>query len=132
MDTVKMFVNGEAMTGGRLAPNLSNGRLFGPATTATRYRFLSVRDEFPALLPVDHHGVSVEGELYEVSYADLRELLLPKEPEELELTLIELLNGSGSLCMRLRADCMSLPGLVDISHFASWARYLVYTRGEAR
>jgi gamma-glutamylcyclotransferase (GGCT)/AIG2-like uncharacterized protein YtfP len=125
MENVKMFVNGEAMRGGRLAPNLAQARFLGEASTAPVYRFLSVRDEYPALLPAGTGGWPVRGELYEVSYADLRDKLLPSEPPELELTIIELADGSGSLCMRLRPDCGDLPGLIDISRLGSWRDYLL-------
>lgn len=124
METVKMFVNGEAMRGGRLAPNLENASFRGETRTAARYRFFSVRNEYPALLPVDEDGYQVQGELYEVSYSDLRDLLLPKEPAELELTIIELEDGTGSLCMRLRPDCVNLPELEDISQLGSWRMFL--------
>lgn len=119
-----MFVNGEAMRGGRLAPNLAQARFLGEAVTAPAYRFVSVRDEYPALLPVADGGLPVHGELYEVAYADLRDRLLPNEPRELELAIIELADGTGSLCMRLRPDCDSLPGLTDISRIGSWREYL--------
>jgi len=124
MENVKMFVNGEAMRGGRLAPKLAQARFLGEASTAPVYRFLSVRDEYPALLPAGTDGWPVRGELYEVPYADLRDKLLPHEPPELELTVIELADGSGSLCMRLRPDCGDLPGLIDISRIGSWRDYL--------
>jgi gamma-glutamylcyclotransferase (GGCT)/AIG2-like uncharacterized protein YtfP len=124
MENVKMFVNGEAMRGGRLAPNLAQARFLGEASTAPVYRFLSVRDEYPALLPAGTGGWPVRGELYEVAYADLRDKLLPYEPAELELTIIELADGTGSLCMRLRPDRRDLPGLVDISVIGSWRDYL--------
>ena len=124
METVKMFVNGEAMRGGRLAPSLADARFLGEASTAPVYQFLSVRDEYPALLPAMAGGRAVRGELYEVTYQDLRDKLLPNEPAELELTIIELADGSGSLCMRLRPDCAGLPGLTDISAIGSWRDYL--------
>ena len=38
-----------------------------------RYRFFSVRDEFPALWPVAEGGVSVEGELYDVPLDVIRD-----------------------------------------------------------
>jgi len=123
MEYVKMFVNGEAMRGGRLAPDLAQARFLGEASTAPIYRFLSVRDEYPALLPARTDGWPVRGELYEVAYSDLRDKLLPNEPPELELTIIRLVDGSGSLCMRLRPDCSDMPGLTDISHIGSWRDY---------
>jgi hypothetical protein len=124
-----MFVNGEAMSGGRLAPNLSSARFLGAASTAPLYRFVSVRDEFPALIPVTDGGWPVSGELYEVPYSDLRDKLLPAEPAELELTIIELADGSGSLCMRLRPEQAAAPGLIDISPIGSWRKYLASRPG---
>lgn len=124
MPHIRMFVNGQAMSGGSLNHALTEARLIGPAQTAARYRFYSVRDEFPGLHPVDEGGVSVPGELYEVDYATLREQLLPNEPVELELTLIELEDGSGSLCMKMREESLTLAGVRDISADGGWRAYL--------
>jgi hypothetical protein len=103
---------------------LGGGTFLGAAKTAARYRFYSVRDVFPGLHPVDAGGVAVPGELYEVEYAVLREQLLPREPAELELGVIEMSDGSGSLAMRMRADSIDLPGVVDISDEGGWLAYL--------
>jgi hypothetical protein len=128
IDTVRMFVNGEAMSGGRLNRHLSAATFAGRGRTAARYRFFSVRDEFPGLHPVAENGVSVPGEVYEVSYAILRERLLPAEPPELELGLIELDDGSGSLSMRMRPQALSAPGVTDISEHGGWLSYLRQAR----
>jgi hypothetical protein len=122
--SVRMFVNGEAMTGGRLHRHLNDAVFRGPCRTAPRYRFYSVRDEFPGLHPVAEGGVSVPGELYEVSYAVLRDRLLPAEPPELELGIIELDDGSGSLSMRMRADAVHSGSVVDISDRGGWLSYV--------
>jgi hypothetical protein len=123
-DNVKMFVNGEAMTGGRLHKHLRDAVFCGPCRTAPRYRFYSVRDEFPGLHLVADGGASIPGELYEVSYAVLRDRLLPAEPPELELGIIELDDGSGSLSMRMRADAVHADGVADISDRGGWLSYL--------
>ncbi len=127
-DRVRMFVNGEAMSGGRLNAHLSEAVFLGSRRTAARYRFFSVRDQFPGLHPVPAGGVSVPGELYEVSYAVLRDRLLPAEPPELELGIIELDDGTGSLSMPW-AEALHAPGVTDISDHGGWLRY---TRGEPR
>jgi gamma-glutamylcyclotransferase (GGCT)/AIG2-like uncharacterized protein YtfP len=93
---VRMFVNGEAMRARPLNTALSSARFLGPARSAPRYRFMSVRDEYPAMHPIAEGGGSVVGELYAVSYAVLRDHLLPREPAELELGVIELEDGSGT------------------------------------
>ena len=121
---LRMFVNGQAMSGGLISHNLANATFIGPAVTAPKYRFYSVRDEFPGLLPVENGGSSVHGELYEVTYSILREHLLPSEPPELELGVIELEDGSGTLCMQLREEWVGYSDLVDITKIGRWREYL--------
>ncbi|MER6826533.1 MULTISPECIES: gamma-glutamylcyclotransferase [unclassified Streptosporangium] len=128
MENLRMFVNGQAMSGGSLNTALSGAVFVGPVETAPRYRFYSVRDEFPGLYPVTSDGHVVPGELYEVSYRILREHLLPNEPEELELSVIELSDGSGSLSMRMRDESLTLPGVTDISTAGGWRAYLASGR----
>ncbi|BBI53799.1 gamma-glutamylcyclotransferase [Vreelandella olivaria] len=96
----------------------------GAAKTAAKYRFYSVRDEFPGLWPVEQGGQSIPGELYEVSYAQLRESLLPNEPSELELGVIEMEDGSGSLSMQMREEEITGNGVVDITNEGGWHKYL--------
>ncbi|MGV9803069.1 allophanate hydrolase-related protein [Mycobacterium sp. NPDC003449] len=101
-DTVLMFVNGQAMSGGPLNDALARARFVGPVRTAPAYRFFSFDNVFPGLAPVPDGGWSVPGEVYEVSYAELRDKLLPREPDELELSVIELEDGRGALSMVCR------------------------------
>jgi gamma-glutamylcyclotransferase (GGCT)/AIG2-like uncharacterized protein YtfP len=119
-----MFVNGQAMSGGLISHNLADAIFLGPAVTAPKYNFYSVRDEFPGLLPVKDRGSSVYGELYEVTYAILRDQLLPSEPLELELGVIELEDGSGTLCMQLREEWVGHSDLTDITKIGRWREYL--------
>lgn len=127
-DEIRMFVNGQAMSGGSISDALQGARFIGATSTAARYRFFSVRDEFPGLHPVDVEGRSVPGELYSLPYSMLREQLLPREPPELELGVIELADGSGSLSMRMRAAALTGPGVVDISDASGWRAYLAGCR----
>jgi hypothetical protein len=128
MDTIRMFVNGQAMRGGLLHDALDEARYVGPALTAPRYRFFSVRDEFPGLHPVERRGVAVPGEIYEMPYALLRDRLLPREPGELELGVIELSDGRGCLSMRMRAWALDSAGVTDISTAGGWHAYLASAR----
>lgn len=120
---VRMFVNGQALAGGSINFALEGATLLGNVQTAEQYAFYAVRDEFPGLYPVLDGGASIPGELYAVSYAQLRERLLPHEPGELELTVIELADGSGALSMRLRESALGLPGVVDITESGGWLAY---------
>lgn len=121
---IRMFVSGQAMSGGSINFGLKNATFLGSVNTAPKYQFYSVRDEFPGLYPVVKGGAIVPGELYELSYAQLRENLLPHEPEELELSVIELEDGSDSLSMRMRDDSLRLPDVKDITSCGGWRAYL--------
>lgn len=118
----RMFLNGTAMSGGADHHLVGEAILVGAVRTAARYRFHSVDDRYPALEDVGAGGASVEGELYEISYEQLRDVLLPGEPDGLELGVIELADGSGSLAMVLRRPRPSLP-TEDISAIGSWRAY---------
>jgi gamma-glutamylcyclotransferase (GGCT)/AIG2-like uncharacterized protein YtfP len=123
-DTVLMFVNGQAMSGGPLNDALASARFAGQVRTAPAYRFFSFGDEFPGLAPVHDGGWSVPGEVYEMTYAELRDKLLPREPAELALSVIELEDGRGALSM----VCRSLPGSDDqareITAPGGWRQHL--------
>ena len=117
-----MFLNGGAMRGGELHHLLHGAPLVGVVRTAPRYRFHSVADRFPALEPGG--DTAVAGELYDVPWEILRESLLPSEPDELELGVIELEDGSGALAMVRRRSYREPDGAYrDISAFGDWHAY---------
>jgi gamma-glutamylcyclotransferase (GGCT)/AIG2-like uncharacterized protein YtfP len=120
-----MFLNGGAMRGGPLHHLLRDARLVAVVRTAPKYRFYSVGDRFPALEPTADGGVAVIGELYDVPWDVLRDSLLPAEPAELELGVIELEDGTGTLSMVRRRDYREPAGAYrDISKHADWNGYL--------
>jgi hypothetical protein len=119
----RMFLNGTAMSGGADHHLVGDAPLVARTTTAPRYRFHAVGGRYPALEDVGEGGAAVEGEVYDLSYEQLREVLLPGEPDGLELGVIELADGTGSLAMVLRREYPALPELTDISALASWRAY---------
>lgn len=119
---VYLMTNGEGMRGGRLHHNIAGHPFLGERRTAPRYRFFSVRDEFPGLLPVsDGSGASVQGELYDVPLEVLRDRFLPDEPPELELGVVELDDGTAALSMVLRQG--ERDGHTDITGHGGWRAY---------
>lgn len=89
---VRMFLTGDGMRGGPLHRHIEGAEFLGERRTLPRYRFYSIRDEFPALDPVGADGYAILGELYEVPMARLHGLLA-REPPELELSTVELAAG---------------------------------------
>jgi gamma-glutamylcyclotransferase (GGCT)/AIG2-like uncharacterized protein YtfP len=117
-----MFLNGTAMRGGALHHLVGDAELVAETTTAPRYRFHAVEGSYPGLEDVGAGGGAVAGEVYEMSWEQLRESLLPGEPAGLELGVIELADGSGSLAMVLRRPHEELP-TVDITELGSWRAF---------
>jgi gamma-glutamylcyclotransferase (GGCT)/AIG2-like uncharacterized protein YtfP len=120
---VYMFLNGGGMRGGELHHRLHGAPLVREVRTAPKYRFYSVEDRYPALEPVDSGGVAVAGELYDLPLETLRDSLLPAEPPEVELGLIELEDGTPSFAVVLRREYRRTADLIDISHIGSWRAY---------
>ena len=54
----------------------------------------------------------------------IEEAAIARQPAGLELGVIELADGSGSLAMVLRREYPKLPPTEDISELASWRTYL--------
>jgi len=111
-----MFLNGGGMRGGPVHHHIEGVPLHGELRTAPKYRFYSVRDEFPALVPVADGGAAI-----------VHRSLLPAEPHELELGTIELEDGRLSFAMLLRREVLEQgAGLIDITEHGGWRAY----RGE--
>jgi gamma-glutamylcyclotransferase (GGCT)/AIG2-like uncharacterized protein YtfP len=127
-----MFLTGDGMRGGPLHRHISGAPLIGERQTAPRYRFYSVRDEFPALCPVSEGGQAILGELYDVPMGQLRELL-EREPPELELSVVELSAGTStagepraaelSFGMVLRPGERERGVHTDITRYGGWRAY---------
>jgi gamma-glutamylcyclotransferase (GGCT)/AIG2-like uncharacterized protein YtfP len=118
---VLLMTNGEGMRGGAVHHTIADQPFVGEAVTAPKYRFYSVRDEFPGLLPVEDDGCSIRGELYDVSLDVVRDRFLPDEPAELELAVVELADGTSALSMVLRRS--EAGRHKDISDHGGWRKY---------
>jgi gamma-glutamylcyclotransferase (GGCT)/AIG2-like uncharacterized protein YtfP len=116
-----MFLTGEGMRGGPLHRHIAAATLVGERRTLPRYRFYSVRDEYPALCPVSEGGQPILGELYDVPMAQLHELLA-REPPELELSIVELEPGELAFGMVLRRGDRER-SFTDITGYGGWRAY---------
>jgi hypothetical protein len=119
-----MFLNGGGMRGGAVHHHIEGAPLLGELRTAPKYRFYSVRDEFPALVRAATGGAAIIGELYDVPIEMLHHSLLPAEPPELELSTIELEDGSVSFAVLLRSEVLERgEGLIEITNYRGWRAY---------
>lgn len=115
-----IFLNGGGMRGGPLHHQLQGAPLVRVARSAPKYRYYSVGGRFPAMDEVAEGGVSVVGEVYDPPLEVLLHHLLPAEPPELELGVIELDDGTACLATVLRRAYAGSSDLVDISATADW------------
>jgi hypothetical protein len=116
-----MFLTGDGMRGGPLHRHIEGAGFLGGRRTLPRYRFYSIRDEFPALYPVGEGGYAILGELYEVPMARLHGLLA-REPPELELSIVELEPAELSFGMILRRGDREHT-FADITGYGGWRAY---------
>ncbi|WP_371927601.1 gamma-glutamylcyclotransferase [Lentzea sp. HUAS12] len=121
-----IFLNGGGMRGGPLHAQLQGTPMVCRARSAARYRYFSVRGKFPAMH--ESGSASVVGELYDLPLKVLRDHLVPAEPAELEIGVIELEDGSAALATVLR-DAMVDPllqsgDIQDISYLGDWREFL--------
>jgi gamma-glutamylcyclotransferase (GGCT)/AIG2-like uncharacterized protein YtfP len=120
--TITLFVNGTLMRGEPLHGNLSGAAFCGDILTMPYYRLLSVDDKHPAMvLAKERDGVSIVGELYEMSLHQLQYVLL-REPAGLGLAVVDLDGGLKSLGI-----CWTAPEppahSTDISSYGGWREY---------
>jgi gamma-glutamylcyclotransferase (GGCT)/AIG2-like uncharacterized protein YtfP len=118
-----MFLNGGGMSGGSLHHLLGGAPLVARTSTAARYRLYSVGGRYPALSPAASGGAAILGEVYDLPLDVLRDSLLPAEPPELELGVIELADGSPALGMILRRAFAAPGDLADITAHGGWRAY---------
>lgn len=118
----ELFVNGEGMRGGNVYHNIEGRPFLGAVRTAPKYRFFSVRDEFPGVFPAED-GASIVGELYDVPLEVLEEKFLPDEPAELEFGVIRLDDGRAVMSMLMRAEEVASGKHRDITEYGGWHEY---------
>jgi gamma-glutamylcyclotransferase (GGCT)/AIG2-like uncharacterized protein YtfP len=116
-----LFVNGTLMRGLALHDNLAGAEFLGEAWTAPRYRVHSIGDRHPGMYEVDHGGVAVAGELYDVPDAVWRRVEAG-EPPGLYCGSVKLADGrvvDGILYPRELAEGKH----PDISAHGGWRAY---------
>ena len=121
-----IFFNGTVMRGEPDHANLSGAHFVTEATTAAGYRLFSIGDKYPAMVPRNHGGVAVEGELYRVP-ASVWPEILEGEPPGLHRDLIELSDGRMVYGIVGSEDLVAEKGS-DISAFGGWRPYLSHLR----
>ena len=119
---MQFFICGSALRGQPDHGNLSGARFVREARTKPIYRLHSVDDQHPGIYAVGEGGVSIAGEIYEMS-DEQHAHLLATEPPNLYEAPVELEDGSTANAMIYPRDLIEQRGHPDISEHGGWAAY---------
>ncbi|MBV8298116.1 MAG: gamma-glutamylcyclotransferase [Candidatus Eremiobacteraeota bacterium] len=122
------FICGSALRGQPDHANLGAARFVREAKTKPLYRLHSVEDKHPGIYEVSDGGVSITGEVYELSDQQHRDLLA-SEPPNLYEAPVQLDDGSSVNAMVYPRALIEERGYKDISHHGSWAAFKASTNG---
>jgi gamma-glutamylcyclotransferase (GGCT)/AIG2-like uncharacterized protein YtfP len=119
---MRFFICGSALRGQPDHGNLQDAVFLGEARTASRYRLHSVNDQHPGIFEVAEGGISIAGELYELTDAQHAHLI-STEPPNLYEAPIELDDGERVSAMIYPAELIERLGWRDISEYGGWAAF---------
>ncbi|MGH7736471.1 MAG: allophanate hydrolase-related protein [Candidatus Tyrphobacter sp.] len=124
---MRFFICGSALRGQPDHANLGAARFVGEARTAAKYRLHAVKNGWhPGIYEVPAGGISIPGELYELTEQEHRALLAGEPPDMFE-SPIELDDGSLVGAMLYPKTLIERDGEPDISHFGGWAAYKAHS-----
>lgn len=123
----RVFICGSALRGQPDHQNLQSAKFLGEASTAPNYRLHAVKDGWhPGIYEVAQGGISIPGELYELSM-DQYDYLVSTEPPDMYPEEVALANGERAIAMLYPKALIEEHGYPDISHIGGWAAYKAQT-----
>ncbi|MDJ1182660.1 allophanate hydrolase-related protein [Roseofilum casamattae] len=125
-ETKRFFICGSALQGQPDHQNLKGATLVRTAQSLSIYRLHSVDDIHPGIYAVAEGGISIPGEIYELSIEQYNNLMA-NEPPGLYEGKIELEDGSQVSAMFYPEELVVKYGWRDISEYGGWAAYKAST-----
>ncbi|MGD1909180.1 MAG: gamma-glutamylcyclotransferase [Leptolyngbyaceae cyanobacterium] len=123
-----VFICGSALQGQPDHGNLKGADFLGATQTAPNYRLHAVKEGWhPGIYAVDSNGISIPGELYQLTLEQY-EHLVATEPPDMYPAEVALDNGETAIAMLYPQDLAKQ--WPDISHQGGWAAYKAASRGE--
>lgn len=119
----RVFICGSALRGQPDHKNLQSAQFIREAKTAPHYRLHAVADGWhPGIYEVATGGISIPGELYELT-SDQYEHLVSTEPPNMYPADVTLESGEMAIAMLYPQALVEQHGWPDISHLGGWAAY---------
>lgn len=119
----RIFICGSALRGQPDHQNLQDAKFIGEAKTLPKYRLHAVKDGWhPGIYEVASNGISIPGEIYEMTEQEY-EYLLANEPPNMYPATVYLEDASEAIAMLYPQELIEKHGWQDISEFGGWAAY---------
>jgi gamma-glutamylaminecyclotransferase len=119
----RVFICGSALRGQPNHQNLGNAEFIRSVSTEPIYRLHAAENGWhPAIYEVAEGGISIPGELYEMTAADF-EYLSTNEPPHMYPAEVKLLGGEVATAFLYPRELIDRYNWPDISHLGGWAVY---------
>ncbi|MBF2027784.1 MAG: gamma-glutamylcyclotransferase [Oscillatoriales cyanobacterium C42_A2020_001] len=121
--TRRVFICGSALRGQPDHGNLQSAQFIQETTTQPRYRLHSAADGWhPAIYEVEVDGISIPGEIYEMTQEQF-DYLAANEPPNMYPSEVKLQDGGVAIAFLYPRELVEKHGWTDISHLGGWAAY---------
>jgi gamma-glutamylaminecyclotransferase len=121
--TKRVFICGSALRGQPDHQNLQSAEFIRPAKTRPVYRLHAAENGWhPAIYEVTKGGISIPGEVYELTFEQY-EYLLANEPPHMYPGDVVLEDGEVLTAMLYPRELVEQYGWADISEYGGWAAY---------
>ncbi|PSB30222.1 allophanate hydrolase-related protein [Chlorogloea sp. CCALA 695] len=118
-----VFICGSALRGQPDHKNLQSAKFVKTAATCPSYRLHAAGDGWhPAIYEVDNQGISIPGEVYELT-TEQYEYLLATEPPNMYPSDVILNDGEAITAMLYPQGLVEQYNWLDISDYGGWAAY---------
>jgi len=122
-DKIRFFICGSALRGQPDHQNLQAAVFIKEAQTQPRYRLHSVKNGWhPGIYEVSENGISIPGEVYELTQEQF-DYLLATEPPDMYEAKVVLSDGESLSAMLYPQELIEANHYEDISHLGGWAAY---------
>ena len=119
----QVFICGSALRGQPDHQNLGKAKFVKETKTQPKYKLHSVENGWhPGIYEVEADGISIPGEVYEMSDEEY-EHLLANEPPHMYPASVALMDGEAAIAMLYPQELVEKNSWPDISHFGGWAAY---------
>ena len=119
----RFFICGSALRGQPDHQNLQSAKFIGEARTKPCYRLHAAADGWhPAIYEVEENGISIPGEIYELTMEQYN-YLLATEPPNMYPAQIMLTTQESLTAMLYPRELVIKYNWPDISNYGGWAQY---------